>query len=355
MLKFAVKAIILGMIIAGIFVPLTGVFKPYTEEITYNGMRMEEFYGMPGNTIDVLYLGASTFHHGILPVEMWQNYGIASFSRTSAAQAPLISYYYLEEALRYQHPSLVVLYTSYLFTEYIVSEREAYFRRTIEPMRFSLTKLRLVNYIVSNDPNQSALTYLFPFLRNNARWNNLTEKDFKKERPKTYTLGSAYPGFDAITPPFPDDFMEMEGGLLEYNEENLEFYENIFTLCLENGIEVILVTLPRNDWSNSNHVSVQKLADEKGVTYLDYNLPENLEALSLDFETDFINPTHINTFGGQKLTRHLGAFIQEQYHLPDHRGDPAYVQWDIDQQTYQEEYGNALSEYQQEIRHQAQD
>lgn len=58
---------------------------------------------------------------------------------------------------------------------------------------------------------------------------------------------------------------------------------------------------------------------------------------------DFRDYDHMNTRGAEKLTRHLGAFLMENYELQDHREEAAYQSWNEDYQKYlaavQEELG----------------
>ena len=55
---------------------------------------------------------------------------------------------------------------------------------------------------------------------------------------------------------------------------------------------------------------------------------------NFDFSTDLANDDHLNYYGAQKITAHLGKYIKEHYDIPDRRLDPAYAKWNDDYKLY---------------------
>ena len=43
---------------------------------------------------------------------------------------------------------------------------------------------------------------------------------------------------------------------------------------------------------------------------------------------------HLNYNGAKKMTKYLGKYLIENYHLMDHRQDNAYNQWNLDYQSF---------------------
>ena len=56
--------------------------------------------------------------------------------------------------------------------------------------------------------------------------------------------------------------------------------------------------------------------------------------MNLNFSTDFRDDDHLNYYGAQKITAHLGKYIKEHYDIPDRRLDPAYAKWNDDYKLY---------------------
>ena len=48
----------------------------------------------------------------------------------------------------------------------------------------------------------------------------------------------------------------------------------------------------------------------------------------MDYNRDFIDQTHLNGNGAEKLTKYLGAYMESAYSLNDYRGEAAYEQWE---------------------------
>lgn len=61
------------------------------------------------DTFDVILAGSSTIMYGIHPLQLYDEFGISSYSLTTAAQRIPLTYYLVKEALREQHPQLVVI------------------------------------------------------------------------------------------------------------------------------------------------------------------------------------------------------------------------------------------------------
>ena len=68
------------------------------------------------------------------------------------------------------------------------------------------------------------------------------------------------------------------------------------------------------------------------MVFIEYALPELIDETELDTYSDFDNINQTKFFGAQKISKHWGAFLQENFSLSDKRDDPEYEQWNIDLQ-----------------------
>jgi len=278
---------------------------------------------------------------------MWEDYGFTGYIRSVGGQAPAISYYYLLEALNYQKPDVVVIDASTpLFEEYDIDEKEGKVRNAVDPMKLSIGKLRLILDIVTRSEKQTLASYLFPLLRYHSRWDELDRVDFQYNLRNEMDPYKGFFKFDfgAENINFPEDYMQHSNMIAEYSMTDLGYYKKMFQLCQEKDIAIVLVTMPRVDWDYSRHLGTKQLAETYNIPYIDYCLDENLEVLGLDLKTDFHNENHLTTLGAQKVSRHLGAFLQQTYGLEDKRNDPAYQQWHIDLQIYKNDYAEAIAQ-----------
>ena len=278
------------------------------------------FYEMPENSVDVITLGSSHMATGFIPQELYDSYGITAYNLSSDQQNLLISYYWLKEALEYQSPKVVVL-DVYLLHSYNKKEplnsSEASQRRTLDYMQWGKVKAKAVRDIVSLDSKQDFWSYFFTNIRYHTRWQELNCEDFSlAELESHYELKGFVPLYHLISDqvqyaPFQKDSTRQES-ILPTMEKYLD---RIVELCRENNIELILIKTPASNYDSAKDRAVEKYAQEHGVTFLDFNLEENYQALNFDFLQDMADGDHANVRGAVKITKYLGNLLQEKYGL----------------------------------------
>ncbi len=335
-IKSTLFVIILGVIIALLgpfFIPKTGVMATQIR-IT------EDFYNLPADSIDVLFLGASTFMRGLSPLTLWEKHGITSFVRAGPAQVPLSTYYTLLETLNYQHPKLVVLDASSLYKgEYDISEKETWLRVSADPLKLSREKIRMFADIKKWSPQQSILSYLFPFFRYHSRWDQLSVSDFVLNRNEVGV--ERFPGFKGFRPSTDfegvdslDEVSESLNQSESVSEFSREYYEKIIDLCEQNNIDLVLVSLPKASWTTGRYDLLQEFADTYHIHYIDLSLPRFLEKMNFDFTRNLQDLNHPNAAGAVKITKELGMYIKRNFNFEDKRNDPAFSSWNEDLKLY---------------------
>ena len=104
--KKMLKAIVLSVLYAAILYSiLLSVFKRTwrpKENLYY-------FYQLENNSLDVINIGSSHVHSSINTIQLYQDYGIASYNLSAGSQPVWYSWYYLREAMKTQNPKVIVL------------------------------------------------------------------------------------------------------------------------------------------------------------------------------------------------------------------------------------------------------
>ena len=141
---FIVGLLVLLLLTSQIFQPknnsdINGIHDPIA-----NGILSE-----PENTIDVLVLGDSESYCSIIPLKIWQDYGITSYVCGTSGQKLCYSEEFLHKAFEKQSPEIVIL------------ETNAIFRNTS-----------------SKDAVVQKADRLFPIFRYHNRWKSLRSDDF---------------------------------------------------------------------------------------------------------------------------------------------------------------------------------
>jgi hypothetical protein len=334
-LQYIVKVTAFLMAFCLLFAYVSEVFPPKWIGQFDTTSRISTFYQQPKDSIDVLFLGASSYRQGLSPLLLWEKYGFTSYVLASSLQSSEVTYYYLIEALKNQHPKVVVLDGVTLLESYDVDVREDNLRQSIDPMRLSIEKVQLALDIVAQSKKQTLASYIFPFFRYHTRWKELSQIDFEYYKIDRY---DHFRGVDVqyqIVPfGFPEDFMKPTDKIGKYNDDATYYYAKIIQLCRENNIKVLFITLPRLNWSYSKYLRVEQFAEKYNVPHIDYTLPKKDNEFEFNPAVDFFDPGHLNIYGIQKYTQPVGDYLKKKCDLPDKRGDSAYKQWDVDLQYF---------------------
>lgn len=313
-LYFRIAAVLICLVL--LLALLTPVFVPKYGDTFGTTVVMDGFYELEENSIDVLFLGSSQIMTAISPVRIYEKTGIPSYSLGTEQQNMVLSYFLLKEALRFQTPKIVFLDVLFLFpyndNPSLLNSSEEFVRKPIDYMKWSSNKWETIRTVCSLDSGHDLKNYLFPFLRFHSRWNDLTLEDF------TYLLKdktNPLLGFSVTDKKEAQDFQGFvpnDPALTEDLPDTMELYfEKIVSLCQEKNITLVLIKTPRGDGSfgEIRHNTVQNLADKNGLVFLDFNEKGILEEIDFDPANDYMDFSHINCYGAEKLTDYLAGYL----------------------------------------------
>ncbi|MCL2718198.1 MAG: SGNH/GDSL hydrolase family protein [Lachnospiraceae bacterium] len=304
------------LIIVSTLYLLTRLMMPKYDIGVIEGALVAEYYDeVKGH--DLIFIGDCEVYDNFSPAVLWQDYGINSYIRGSAQQLIWQSYYLLEDTLYHEKPPVVIF--NVLALMYNEPQREAYNRMSLEGMRWTPAKIRAIN--ASMMESEHFLDYVFPLLRYHSRWKELSSADFTRMFKKDKV---SHNGFfinigvkPAINVP--------EGRILanyNFGAKAMEYLDKMTALCLENGIELILVKAPSlyPYWYDEWEEQVKVYAKANGLKYI--NFLELIDETGLDFMTDTYNAgLHLNLTGAEKITHYLGEFLLNNTSLADRRGE----------------------------------
>lgn len=330
--KIAVKIIAFALIFGLVFAGVQRIFRHKGAAVNYLDERYDAFKDEPADTVDVLFLGSSPMYRGVAPMVLWQQAGITSVNFAVPEQSAFNNYFEFKLALQTQSPKLLVLDFSSLFSDRKADEtsfRYEYYRvfdaLPSAPLRFEMAKR-----IVLENEEQSMLDYYFPLLRLHTRWSTLSQADFENQDVfEPYLKGA---GLLTSAQPVASEKMFDPAdpfSLKEYSAYSLGYYQKIMDLCAENGVAIAAVSFPKENSSvyADEYHSICRFCEDNGIAYFNFNEPELLASLSLDFEKDFYDKGHLNINGALKLSARLAALLHETFSLSDHRQEQAFADW----------------------------
>lgn len=174
----------------------------------------------------------------------------------------------------------------------------------------------------------------FPMYLYHSKWNILQKNDFSPK--ENYSKGITY-GYNKFNGNKPNVYPIEYKTNLHIEMKNI--LDDIINLTEAENISLIFTVMPY-DKSYQNIDIDQKYYNDiywltrnkKNVDYINYF--HFLDEVNFDFSSDLIDDDHLNYYGAQKITAHLGKYIKEHYDIPDRRLDPAYAKWNDDYRLY---------------------
>lgn len=291
--------------------------------------KYTDFYHSSTN-FDVVFLGTSHIWNHILPMELWKEYGIASYNWGYGNCTPAEDYYLIQDIVHYTSPKVVVI-DSFGVAEYDTYNNRKYKTDKIEQQHvqfdsqpiWSLSKIRAAMDVF--DDYEHREDFIWNFVMYHNRWSSLSEEDFayklSTEKGANFLTGLGATSFT----PVPDDESVVTDTVC------LDYYLKIIDFCEERGIKVLCTTMPYGASAEEQQTasSIGRILEEKypECPYLNL-LKENI----LDFETDISTDNwHLNYYGAGKLTRWIGQYLHDHYDLDDYSDNAS---WQKDYEEY---------------------
>lgn len=260
------------------------------------------FYAEKKNDIDVLFLGSSNCFCTINPLVLYEDYGIAAYNFASSSQPMDISLLYLKEALKHQKPKVVALEVNYILGQYAIDMGENSMRWGLTDIPFSVDKLKCI-YQMHGKLDEEYLSYVFPVLRYHERWKEVSKQDYiyMTEDKSYWSKGYLYTE-ETIAEPVDLSDYEAEGSAW-LDEHAIECLNEMVALCQAENVELVLFKSPRTGWYRYMTTEIEKLAEQKNISFIDYNAL--VQEIGLDTAADFRDVNHLNNRGSQKVTSHF--------------------------------------------------
>ncbi|MEM5770428.1 MAG: hypothetical protein AAGU32_19405, partial [Bacillota bacterium] len=310
-MKVLIKCIIFIIIVGVIIFNLNGIYTinifSYVGEWS-DSSTIANFYNEAKDSIDVLVLGTSTTSNGVQPAVLWNEQQITAYNLSTEQQYSLAAYYLLMEALKYQHPNVVVINARWVTAQYDTEEAavdsgSGALHLSLDFMRLSGVKIRAALDIASKSDTQSSMDYILPLYKYHSR-EDLTKNDFNFSYIyEQHALKGSCIQLEAHEIElYPFTIEKVPPAAYDYSGISAVYAEKMIELCEANGINVLLLSLPVTGWDQTQHAAVQNFADTHSVSYLDMNMSDLIEKNQIDPKTDFADGNHENIFGSYKTS-----------------------------------------------------
>ena len=331
-LFFALRAIVFALLLAALLSYTLYVLVPKHD---YGICSMTNLYQQEEDSVDVLVLGTSLAYAGVNTNVLWEEYGIAAYNLCCAEQPYWISYHYLQEALKTQHPKVILLDAKASTYTQEYSKRGRTFLSTtgirdpklrFEAMRSCVAEEDFVSFLLGFPQLHSYYPEVKPNSFAYPPDNGGRGYDWKGYIESTETEKHSRPSLVWV-----DTKKPMVGRQEEYLRKTIE-------LAQHESIPMFIVGIPNPDYHNDHmyYNSVWAVADEYGVPYMNYNDPAI--RFGLTYSSCFSDWQHLNVKGSVLFTRRLGEDLKTVFDLPDRRPDKRYHSWEACTEAWYAQY-----------------
>lgn len=335
-IRFFCSALAFLALLILILIPLSGLLARKSLALPWNTTtKISGFYNEERDQFEVMFFGSSHAYAAFSPLELWEETGVKSYVFATQQQPLWATYTYIQEALKTQSPSLIVVECRMAFgdKEYYAQGKDwGVTNSYMDDIPLSRNKAQLAWQ--SAPDLEGRLSALFNFMMYHSRWDDLDRQDFTFRRDQAR---DPYKGYVMLSPqeePRPRPEIETVTGRAPLLEKNRHWLEEIVRLCREEGIALWLVKTPSNLELEEKALlnTVEDFAAENGVPFRDFN--EDYAEMGLS-EDMFHDEHHLDCFGASRFTRYFARALEEGW--PELRTDWKDPAWEADMAVYQEE------------------
>ena len=346
-LRLCAVAATLALIAAGLYV--------HSRMVRIDDVNREKSSFFTDRTYDVLFFGSSHMRMGIIPFQLWKDYGITSYNLAVSSQNTWNSYYDFLEACTHRMPKVAVLDVYGCRLDYPDGDAEkTRFHLFFDNFAFSKNKLRAARTLFTD--NSARQEVLFPYSLYHNRWDESSFRFWRIWNEGHFNEVNKENGFHWIVR-MERDVRDYEAMRRVHADECLEnedtdgfrYAKDFVAFCRKNGIQPVLVYLPPASGvlQQMEANSMQRIADALQVPY--YNMLLH-ESELIDCHTDFYDCNighedveqdtlgngncHLNLSGAIKVTDYVGAILRNEFSLSDHRTESGYEVWNDDYNVF---------------------
>lgn len=138
------------------------------------------FNQLEKDSVDVLFMGASQMFSSIDAKRLTEEYGISSYDYGASRQMISTTEYYLDEALKTQHPKLVMIESCEILHEMSDDIRDEVIAYSYLPMPMSDEKYAYLLRDTGGDVTETLKLCYLPLLSYHNKWKSIQLKDISE-------------------------------------------------------------------------------------------------------------------------------------------------------------------------------
>lgn len=314
-------------------------------QFTSDEIRVKNFYRLEKNSLDMVFIGASTTFTDYSAPLAWHEKGITSYSLATNMAPMGLAKSMLKEARKTQKPKLFVIDVNGVLYNDRQESKEGSLRLWIDNMKFSINKLETIKELI---PKTKTFSFVFPLMKYHGNWEKLhesikmTQQQINNMFDKDHLSIAGMEGNSNIDP---------QTGLIDINyyPNSSQLYnksgaalKDLLEYCKSNEMDnVIFTNMPR--FYNSKNIKERGIILAAGdliksYGYQFYDFDYYVNEIGLNPLTDFYNTNHLNIYGQEKFTSFMIETIEKDYDLSSEHSEEIKNHWNKEYEGYQKVY-----------------
>ncbi len=342
--KRVIKTTAFLLIFVICFITLTYEFRTNSN----NTRAVEGLYAERDNSLDVIYVGASSVKTNFSAPYAYKHFGFAGYSMSFDGTAFEMLETLAREALSKQSPKVLLFDLRPVLMD-LTNQKS---RAVIDNIKWSDNKKEAIEKFGKDD---SKISFYLTLDKYHSRWKDLSSvfgyTYYLVTEPIRYSAFGQYSlkemfidkkhilkGFFTTNITYRGDHVyeipEEFTGYKKLSDEKIEAIHSLTKYLKDNNIEAkflispaLLYYMKDNEASTDRNLMLnyaKKIIEDDGFECLDWREKKYFDDMKLDMEEDFGDDSHMNVNGALKYTYYLSKYLTENYDLPDHRGDKVY-------------------------------
>ena len=300
----------------------------FLKRIDQNSLRIDGYYLEDSDTLDVVLLGASDVYTGFSSGRAYQEFGFTSYPYATQSMTAAGTLTALKEVVRTQNAGLILIeINAFLYGKDVNESKEANIRKLIDNVPMNQNK---IEFISKNIPLDEQIEYYLPIIKYHSLWKDYPwQMRMVSSKIKQDIRGTSYfKGYRTTATVFKPEEKILNGKIANENKTKklnptLEArLRELLDYCKSNNLNVAFFRVPHLVYNKTyDRVKRANTAGEiiKSYGYDFINLERDWEKIGINTDTDFYNYDHLNVYGAQKLTDHLGKIIVDKYGVTPHK------------------------------------
>ena len=300
-----------------------------------------DFYKEPNNSLDVVYIGSSNAYIHFNTTLAYNLYGFTTGMLSADAQPFVLTEYLIKETEKYQKPNLYVIDIAKLAGE-PKDDPEGNIRKTIDCMKFSKNRIDAINATLEHEKidRKESVNWYFSFLVYHNKWKSITKNNIIRDK-------SLYKGYlfkDMVTNIEPQETYHWSADVMQLQEENKQILIKLIDYIKSNNLNVLFV-VPKRVYEKEINAKLNdgiKIIEDNNLNVINCNTLKELD--NIDFNTDFYNKAHLNVYGSTKYTLYFAKYLNDNYHLENHKNDNRYNSWNQEYERFKLDFKTKMNE-----------